>query len=178
MAKKSVEESSKDIAKRWTPTLVRSGWTPISTFFIDNYHRLEPTLTSLEAMLVVHLMRHKWDERHPHPSFATLARRMGVTATATRNHARSLEKKRYLNRILTQGESNQFDLTPLFYALERLYLADDEAKHANSPKPGAKTGGDDGTLHVDSIISQTIAIAEVVPTRSLVDQEEFNSLLK
>lgn len=120
----SMSEKVKDIARRWTPTLVEGGWVPISTFFLDNYHRLEPKLSSLEAMLVVHLMRHKWDERMPYPTFKTLAKRMGVSPTATRNHARSLEKKRFLNRVLTQGSPNQFDLTPLFDALERLHMAD------------------------------------------------------
>jgi hypothetical protein len=119
-------EVSPSIAKRWTPTLIKGGFTPVSTYFIDNYHRLAPTLSSLEAMLVIHLMRYKWDERHPHPTFATLSKKMGVTPTATRNHARSLEKKRFLNRLATQGSPNEFDLKPLFDALERLYLADEQ----------------------------------------------------
>jgi DNA-binding MarR family transcriptional regulator len=135
MVTETAAVSANEIEKRWTPTLIRSkGFTPISTFFLDNYHRLEPTLTSLEAMVVIHLIRHKWTDKHPYPSFTTLARRMGVTATATRNHARSLEKKRYLNRIPIKGESNRFDLSPLFDALERLYLADEEAKQAKLSK--------------------------------------------
>jgi DNA-binding IclR family transcriptional regulator len=125
--------TSQDIAKRWTPTLVKSGFTPISNYFIENYHRLVPALTSLEAMLVIHLMRFKWDERHPHPTFGTLSRRMGVSPTATRNHARSLQKKRFLNRLSNDGGPNSFDLTPLFDALERLYLADVAAHKVKEP---------------------------------------------
>ena len=119
-------EINQSIANRWTTKLVSGGWTPISTYFIDNYHRLNPRLSSLEAMLIIQLIRHKWDERDPHPTFTTLAKRMGISATATRNHARSLEKKGYLRRIPTQGSSNHFDLKPLFAALERL-LASDKA---------------------------------------------------
>jgi hypothetical protein len=80
-------------------------------------------------------MRFKWDERHPHPTFGTLSRRMGVSPTATRNHARSLQKKRFLNRLSNEGGPNSFDLTPLFDALERLYLADVAANKVKQPSP-------------------------------------------
>jgi hypothetical protein len=110
----------REVARRWTPRLTRDGWTPVSDYFLENYHKLKPALTSLEAMLVIHLMRHKWDEKHPRPAFKTLAKRMGITDTAVRNHARSLEKKTYLLRIKRIGQPNHFDLTPLFQALERL----------------------------------------------------------
>src|SRR4051812_39597885 len=92
-------ESSPEIAKRWTPRLVANGWTPISDYFIENYHRLKPAISTCEFVFIVHLMRHKWDERHPRPAFGTLAKRMGISSTAVRNHARSLEKKHYLRRI-------------------------------------------------------------------------------
>jgi hypothetical protein len=121
-------EINQSIASRWTPKLISGGWTPVSTYFIDNYHRLIPKISSLEAMLIIQLVRHKWDERNPHPTFTTIANRMGISATAARNHARSLEKKGYLRRIMTQGTSNQFDMKSLFLALERLLAADKAAK--------------------------------------------------
>ncbi|ODU00382.1 MAG: hypothetical protein ABS79_03450 [Planctomycetes bacterium SCN 63-9] len=73
-----------------------------------------------EAMLVIHLMRHKWDDAPPFPGFKTLAGRMGVTATSVRNLARSLELKGYLKRHKRVGTTNHFELSPLFRALERL----------------------------------------------------------
>lgn len=124
---------NQSIGNRWTPALVKGGWTPVSTYFIDNYHRLDPKFTSLEAMLVIHLIRHKWDERNPYPTFGTLSERMGISATATRNHARSLEKKGYLRRLMTKGSSNQFDLKPLFKALELLVAADKVVKPDTMP---------------------------------------------
>jgi len=70
-------------------------------------------------MLVVHLVRHKWDAAPPFPGFTTLARRMGISPTAARGHARSLEKKGYLLRQMRVGTTNKFDLTRLFVALEK-----------------------------------------------------------
>jgi hypothetical protein len=45
---------------------------------------------------------------------------MGISPTATRAHARSLEKKGYLVRQMRVGTTNKFDLTPLFNSLEKL----------------------------------------------------------
>lgn len=108
------------VSARWTPALVNGGWTPVSDYFLDSYTRLTPPLTNAEAMLIIHLMRHKWDEAMPFPGFNTLARRMGVTATSVRNHARSLELKGFLRRLKRIGTTNHFDLVPLFQALEKL----------------------------------------------------------
>ena len=69
---------------------------------------------------MIQLMRHKWDSKLPYPAFKTLAKRMGISDTAAREHARRLESKKYLTRILRDGLPNQFDLKPLFEALEQL----------------------------------------------------------
>ncbi|HYT91465.1 MAG TPA: helix-turn-helix domain-containing protein [Gemmataceae bacterium] len=108
------------VSSRWTPALTEKGWTPVSDYFLDNYTRLTPALTNNEALLVIHLMRHKWDNAPPFPGFKTLARRMGMTDTSVRNHARSLERKGYLKRTKRVGTTNLFDLTLLFQALEKL----------------------------------------------------------
>ena len=104
-------------ASRWTPGLAHS-WTPIADAFLENYAALDPPITSSEAMLIIHLMQHKWDEKAPYPGFETLGKRMGMTATAVRNHARSLEKKGYLRRQLRVSQTNKFHLSGLFSKLE------------------------------------------------------------
>ncbi len=73
----------------------------------------------MEVLLIVHLMRFKWDAAAPFPGFKTIAKKMGITATSVRNHARTLEQKGYLTRIKRVGATNRFDLTPLFGALEK-----------------------------------------------------------
>jgi hypothetical protein len=110
----------RDVAQRWTPALARAGWTPISDYFLDNFHRLTPPITHGEAMLVVMLMRHKWDDAPPFPGFKSLSKRMGISITAARQLARRLETKGYLLREKQQGETNRFHLQPLFNALEAL----------------------------------------------------------
>jgi DNA-binding MarR family transcriptional regulator len=105
-----------DMSKRWTPALIADGFTPIPAAFLAHYAELG--ISSHEAMLIIHLMSFKWDEKRPFPRFARIAERMKISETATRGHARSLEKKGLLRRIKRPGRSNEFDLTPLFRRLE------------------------------------------------------------
>ncbi|MBX9677306.1 MAG: helix-turn-helix domain-containing protein [Gemmataceae bacterium] len=128
----------RDVAARWTPMLSKKGWTPICDYFLDSYTRLAPKITNLEALLIIHLMRYKWDAEAPFPGFRALSKRMGITATSARNHARSLEKKGYLKREKRVGTTNKFDLTPLFAALERLLQLETVAPA--SPSPWGQSG--------------------------------------
>jgi hypothetical protein len=118
------QSNPRDVAARWTPEIAKLGWTPIAIFFLDNYHRLTPPLKYSEAMFVIHLMRYKWDNAAPFPSFRTIATKMDVSAEAARSYARSLEKKGYLARENQIGETNRFHLNKLFKALERLAMRD------------------------------------------------------
>lgn len=122
------------VAVRWTPTLVEGGWAVVSDFFLSNYARLVPPLTNTEAMLVIHLIRYKWDERPPRPAFKTLAKSMGLTTTAVRGHARSVEKKGYLKRVQRVGAPNRFYLEPLFEKLEALMPIVAEEEEARKEK--------------------------------------------
>jgi hypothetical protein len=110
----------RDIATRWTPTLAKS-FTGISTYFLDHYSALNPPLRYSEALLVIHLIRHKWGKEAPYPSWARLAAYMGLTPMAVRNIARSLENKGYLLKAQrkTGTKTNNFHLEPLFAALEK-----------------------------------------------------------
>jgi hypothetical protein len=127
--KTSGSAETSNLAKRWTPILNQKGWTPVSNYFLMNYHRLKPyRLTHGEAMLVIHLMYFKRDEKPPYPGFPRLARYMGISAQAARNLARSLSRKGYLHRELRRGETNRFFLGPLFQALEKLLQEDEQRK--------------------------------------------------
>lgn len=116
------------VAARWTPMLAGEGFTPVSDFFLKNYHRLPKPLRPTEAMLVIHLMSFKWDKAAPFPGFKRLAEYMGITPAGVRTHARTLEKKGYLKREMQVGTTNKFHLDGLFKALEKLKKSDEEAE--------------------------------------------------
>lgn len=110
---------------RWTERLGRY-FTPVSDYFLENYHRLRPHpnargLNSAEAMLIIQLMSFKRDHRAPFPSHKTLAERMGMSERMVRQHARALVDQGYLQcERKTAGGVNRYHLEPLFAALEKL----------------------------------------------------------
>ncbi len=120
------QPEQRDVAARWTPHLASGGWTPVVDYFLDHYRELG--ITNLEAMFVVHLIRFKWTSQMPFPGFKRIAKKMGISATATRGHAKRLEKKGLLKRVGRVGSTNRFDLTGLFQGLERLQLKKGETE--------------------------------------------------
>jgi DNA-binding MarR family transcriptional regulator len=131
------EKSARSVGDRWTPALAKR-WTPVSSFFLENYHRLPLPkgggLTSSEAMLLIHLIDYKWTDEAPWPSVAALAKRMDITRRAVRLSLAKLEEKGLLRRVAAPGRnrSNRYVLDGLFAQLEAL-LAQDNALRA---RPG------------------------------------------
>jgi len=95
--------------------LARDGFVPVVVTYLKNAGQLKPhPLSPVETLFVLQLMVHKWDARAPHPSFKTLATRMGISLQYARRIARDLETKGYLRRRMRVGTTTRFDLTPLF----------------------------------------------------------------
>ena len=117
-SKSSAESNQRHVSQRWTAKISRAGWTPVSDFFLANYHRLK--LSHTEAMVIIHLMQFKWDHQDPYPSLQTIAERMGITVASVRKHMQSLEAKELIVRIQRNGTSNRYNLNRLFQQIETL----------------------------------------------------------
>jgi len=90
---------------------------------------------------VLHLMDFKWDEKHPFPGYKRLGLRMGVSDKMARRHAQSLETKGYLKREMRVGQTNRFDLIPLFDALKSaLDAAKKKAARNPARTPSRRSG--------------------------------------
>lgn len=116
-----IPESSRSFVKRWKHrNLFDRGFLVVPTLFLHHYAHLTPhPLSPGEALFVLHLMEFKWDANAPFPGYKTLAARMGISDKMARRHAQSLEAKKYLRREMRVGQTNRFDLTPLFDALSK-----------------------------------------------------------
>jgi hypothetical protein len=130
-------EATRSFAKRWKHLeLFARGFVAVPTLFLHHYAHLKPNaLSTGEALFVLHLMEFKWTEDAPFPGYATIAQRMGISDKMARRHAQSLEAKKYLRRELRKGQTNRFDLTPLFDALLR---AVEEEKRKPTPAKSAR----------------------------------------
>ena len=115
------------VTKVWTAKLGKP-FTPVSCYFLDNYHRLKYPITPTELAFILHLLRYKWDEAMPFPAMKTIATKIGRSEQAVRTAARNLESKGYLVRHMKRGSPNHFDLRPLFVAVEKLFDDDEGAK--------------------------------------------------
>ena len=124
------------VEKVWTKKLGKQ-FTPVSTYFLGNYHRLPYPISATEFLLIVHLLKFKWDDAMPYPAIRTLATNMLKSEAAVRGAARSLERKKYLVRHMTRGKTNHFDLEPLYKAVEKLMEAD-EAAEVKSDETGKR----------------------------------------
>lgn len=130
-------ESTRSFIRRWKhKNLFDRGFLVVPTLFLQHYAHLQPhPLSPGEALFVLHLMEFKWDADAPFPGYKTLAARMGVSDKMARRHAQSLEAKKYLRREMRVGQTNKFDLTPLFDALSKAV----EQKRARRAKAVRRT---------------------------------------
>ncbi len=131
--------SNRSFANRWGGeelynALFGKGYVPVPSLFLQLYARLNPPLNSGEAMFVLQLMDHKWDSKLPFPGYKAIAKRMGITDKMARTHAKRLEGCKYLIRHMRVGQTNRFDLTPLFKALAEAIAKQKPKKTQTSPR--------------------------------------------
>ena len=93
------------------------GFLLVPIKFLAHYSSLN--LTTNEAMFVLQLMTFKWDAADPDPSYAAIARRMGISEKMARRYARAIEQKGLLRRKFKRRDTNRFDLSALLDAISR-----------------------------------------------------------
>ncbi|MBI5078833.1 helix-turn-helix domain-containing protein [Candidatus Saganbacteria bacterium] len=136
-------EARHKIALRWSEKLVKQ-FTPVSDYFLANYHRLkndrgtETPLRSTEAMLIIQIMRYKWDARAPYPTLGKLAKQMGISTRSVRANLKSLEDLGFIRRERNMyGGPNHYHFDGLIQALEKM-LAADEAEADRAEMEGGQ----------------------------------------
>lgn len=124
-AKPPQEPKPTKVQRIWGRELGKK-WTPVSDYFLENFHRLAGgELSPSDAMFIIMLMRFKWDERRPFPALTTVAKSMNRTVRYVRKTCARLEEHGLLKRELSKtGGRSRYDLQPLFAALEDLKARD------------------------------------------------------
>ena len=116
----AAQPKAKDVQTRWggDPIMMSRGFVGVPVLFLETFAALTPyRLNPAEAIFVISLMAHKWDERAPFPGYRRIAQWMGKSDSYARKLARDLEIKGLLKRRERIGYTNEFDLTPLFTAI-------------------------------------------------------------
>ena len=124
-ASPQVKAPRRDVPVRWgggdgiRESVRKDGFLAVPVVFLKSAASLgDYGLTPTETLFVIQLMSFKWGADAPYPSYKRLADRMGISTVYARKLAREIEKKGLIKRIVKQGVTNRFDLTPLFEALE------------------------------------------------------------
>jgi hypothetical protein len=110
----------RDVQTRWggEALMLSRGFVGVPVLFLETFAALTPyRLNPAEAVFVISLMAHKWDERAPFPGYKRIAKWMGKSESYARKLARDLETKGLLRRVERSGYTNEFDLSPLFAAV-------------------------------------------------------------
>lgn len=102
--------------EKWSPLIATKGYTPMPNLLIA--HQKELGITNGEMVILLDLLLYKWDNKHPFPSVATLAKSNGMALETIRRHIRSMEKKDLIKRLFRKANSNEYNLGLLIKRLE------------------------------------------------------------
>jgi predicted transcriptional regulator len=125
-------KSGKD---RWPPSVMKRGYTAVPTILLWGQGKLG--LTPEELNVLLQLISHWWiKSENPHPSKATIARRMNKDPRTIQRHLTSLEGKKIIRRqerrkVHKGQDSNGYDLRGLIKKLEEIVPEFDKAAEQN-----------------------------------------------
>lgn len=125
-------KSGKD---RWPPSVMKRGYTSVPTILLWGQGKIG--LTPEEMNVLLQLISHWWIKSdNPHPSKATIARRMGRDPRTIQRHLTSLEDKKIIKRqerrkVHKGQDSNGYDLRGLIKKLEEIVPEFDKAAEQN-----------------------------------------------
>lgn len=131
------EVKKRDVVSRWggDSRILAEGFVAVPTLFLQRMSQFKPySLTPAEAVFVICVMAHKWDDRDPYPSYKRIATWMGKSESYVRRLAKNLATKGLLKRQARVGQTNSFD----FKALFTLIVQDPQSVLAKKRAPAAK----------------------------------------
>jgi predicted transcriptional regulator len=106
-----VKEQFSQNEKKWSPTLMKAGWTVLPSVILERQQALGLDATDINILL--HLAKFWWySENLPHPSKKTIADCMGVDKSTVRRHIAAMEKAGFITRKArydkVQGQQSNF----------------------------------------------------------------------
>lgn len=90
-------QALKQNEKKWTPTLMKAGWSAFPNIIIEKQRALG--LDAMDMNILLHLVQYWWlEENVPHPSVATIAEAIGVTPRAIQKRVTALQAAGLITR--------------------------------------------------------------------------------
>lgn len=136
-AKSPDVQALKQNEKKWTPTLMKAGWSAIPNIIIEKQRALG--LDALDVNILLHLIQYWWTEDNvPRPAVGTIAEALNVTPPTIQKRITSMQKiglikrdERRHSKFGSQTNLYRFDgliaaCTP--HALEKIAAAKKKAE--------------------------------------------------
>ena len=90
-------QALKQNEKKWTPTLMKAGWSAFPNIIIEKQRALG--LDAMDMNILLHLVQYWWlEENVPHPSVGTIAVAIGVTPRAIQKRITALQAAGLITR--------------------------------------------------------------------------------
>ena len=90
-------QALKQNEKKWSPTLMKAGWSAFPNIIIEKQRALG--LDALDMNILLHLVQYWWlEENVPHPSVATIADAIGVTTRTIQKRISALQAAGLITR--------------------------------------------------------------------------------
>ncbi len=97
LTKKEVQDRLTQNEKKWTPTLMKAGWTVLPSVILERQHALG--LDALDINILLHLAKYWWySENPPRPSKQAIAECIGVDKSTIRRRIARMEKDGLISR--------------------------------------------------------------------------------
>jgi hypothetical protein len=97
LTKKEVQERFSQNEKKWSPTLMKAGWTVIPSVILERQQALG--LDALDINILLHLAKYWWySDNPPRPSKQAIAECIGVDKSTIRRRIASMEKGGLISR--------------------------------------------------------------------------------
>ncbi|HDR9102696.1 TPA: helix-turn-helix domain-containing protein [Burkholderia vietnamiensis] len=110
----------KSVAAKWSAALTKAGWTSFPNVIFERQQALG--LTPLDINILLHLAGYWWRPgENAHPSKATIAKAIGVTARTVQKRIAAMETAGFIQRIYRKtgvgdNDTNEYDLRGLIEA--------------------------------------------------------------
>lgn len=95
--KKEIQEQFSQNEKKWSPTLMKAGWTVLPSVILDRQQALG--LDALDINILLHLAKYWWySDNPPRPSKQAIAECIGVDKSTVRRRIARMEKDGLITR--------------------------------------------------------------------------------
>lgn len=97
LTKKEVQKRFSQNEKKWSPTLMKAGWTVLPSIILERQQALG--LDALDINILLHLAKYWWySDNPPRPSKQAIAECIGVDKSTIRRRIAQMEKDGLISR--------------------------------------------------------------------------------